>query len=50
MKFKGTKNFSIKELEYSDTARKYNIDNTIPDELEPNAKRLLEFVQDMRDK
>lgn len=50
MKFKGTKNFSIKELEYSDTARKYNIDNTIPDELESNAKRLLEFVQDMRDK
>lgn len=50
MQFKGTKNFKISELEYSDTAKKYKIDNTIPDELESNAKRLLEFVQDIRDK
>lgn len=50
MQFKGTKNFKISELEYSDTARKYKIDNRIPDELESNAKRLLEFIQDIRDK
>lgn len=50
MQFIGTKNFKISELEYSDTARKYKIDNRIPDELESNAKRLLEFVQDIRDK
>lgn len=50
MQFQGTKNFKISELEYSDTARKYKIDNTIPDELESNAKRLLEFIQDIRDK
>lgn len=50
MQFKGTKNFKISELEYSDTARKYKIDNRIPDELESNAKRLLEFVQNIRDK
>lgn len=50
MQFKGTKNFKISELEYSETAQKYKIDNTIPDELEGNAKRLLEFVQGIRDK
>lgn len=50
MKFKGTKNFKITELEHSDTAQKYKIDNRIPDELESNARRLLEFVQDIRDK
>lgn len=50
MQFKGTKNFKISELEYSDTARKYKIDNTIPDELEANAKRLLEFLQDIRER
>ena len=50
MTFQGTENFKISELEYSDTAKKYKIDNTIPDELESNAKRLLEFVQGIRDK
>lgn len=50
MQFKGTKNFKISELEYSDTAKRYKIDNRIPDELEANAKRLLEFLQDIRDK
>lgn len=50
MQFKGTKNFKISELEYSDTARRYKIDNTIPDELESNAKRLLKFLQDIREK
>lgn len=50
MKFKGTKNFSISELEASTTAQKYKIDNTIPDEFEGNARRLLIFLQDLRDK
>lgn len=50
MTFTGTKNFKIKELEYSNTAKQYNIDNTIPDELEYNAIRLLTFLQDLRDK
>lgn len=49
MRFQGTENFKISELEYSDTAKTYKIDNTIPDELESNAKRLLEFVQGIRD-
>ena len=30
MTFKGTENFKVSELEYSDTARAYKIDNTIP--------------------
>lgn len=50
MQFKGTKNFKVSELEYSDTAKKYRIDNTIPDELEFNVKRLLAFLQDLREK
>ena len=50
MKFKGTKNFSIKELEASATANLYKIDNKIPDELESNVKRLLVFLQDLREK
>lgn len=49
MKFKGTKNFSVKELEASDTAKRLKIDNTIPDELEHNAKRLLNFLQGIRE-
>lgn len=50
MKYQGTKNFKISELEYSDIAKKYKINNTIPDEFEFNAKRLLEFLQDLREK
>lgn len=50
MTFKGTENFSVSELEYSDTAKKYKIDNKIPDEFEYNAKRLLTFLQDLREK
>lgn len=50
MRFKGTRNFKVSELEYSDTARKYKIDNTIPDELEYNTQRLLNFLQDLREK
>lgn len=50
MTFQGTENFKVSELEYSDTARAYKIDNTIPDELENNAKRLLLFIQDLREK
>lgn len=44
----GTKNFSKKELEFSETANKLKIDNTIPKEFEKNAKRILEFVQEIR--
>lgn len=49
MKFKGTKNFSVKELEASNTAKRLKIDNTIPDELEHNTKRLLNFLQGIRE-
>lgn len=49
MKFKGTRNFLVKELEASDTARRLKIDNTIPDEYEYNTKRLLSFLQGMRE-
>ena len=49
MKFKGTKNFSVKELEASDTAKRLKIDNTIPDDLEHNTKRLLNFLQGIRE-
>lgn len=50
MVFKGTDNFKVSELEYSDTACKYKINNTIPSELEFNVKRLLFFLQDIREK
>lgn len=50
MTFTGTENFKIAELERSDTANVYKINNTIPDELEHNAKRLLLFLQDLREK
>lgn len=50
MTFKGTDNFKVSELEYSDTARQYKINNTIPSELEFNVKRLLFFLQDIREK
>ena len=48
MNFTGTKNFRISELEASSTARKYKIDNRIPSEYLSNAKRLLEFLQDLK--
>lgn len=47
--FIGTKNFSKAEFEYSDTAKKYKIDNTLPTELESSAQRLLIFLQGIRD-
>ena len=47
--FTGTKNFSIKELENSETARKYKIDNSIPEEYMKNAEDLLNFLQGLRD-
>lgn len=50
MKRYRTKNFTFEELEYSDTANRLNINNTIPKELEDNARRLLDFLQDMREK
>lgn len=49
MRFKGTKNFSIKELEASTTAEQLKINNTIPDEYINNAERLLKFLQGLRD-
>lgn len=49
MKFKGTKNFKVSELEHSDTAAKYKINNTIPDEYEDNVIRLLTFLQSIRE-
>ena len=47
--FIGTKNFSRAEFEYSDTANKYKIDNTLPVSLESQAQRLLIFLQGIRD-
>lgn len=49
MRFQGTKNFSIKELEASTTANQLKIDNSIPDEYMNNAERLLKFLQGIRD-
>jgi hypothetical protein len=49
MQFIGTENFKVSELEYSDTARALKIDNTIPDDLEENTKRLLKFLQGIRE-
>lgn len=50
MNYKGTRNFKVSELEASDTAKRLKIDNRIPDEYEYNTRRLLEFLQDLRDK
>ena len=50
MKRYSTKNFTFEELEYSDTANRLNINNTIPEELEDNARRLLDFLQAIREK
>lgn len=50
MKFVGTKNFTLSELEKSETAEKYKINNSIPQEYKNNARRLLLFLQDLRDK
>lgn len=50
MKYRGTRNFKVSELEASDTAKRLKIDNRIPDEYEYNTRRLLEFLQDLRDK
>lgn len=47
--FIGTKNFSRAEFEYSNTANKYKIDNTLPISLESQAQRLLIFLQGIRD-
>lgn len=43
------KNFTFEELEYSETAKKNEIDNKIPQNLENNACRLLELLQKIRD-
>ena len=45
-----SKNFSYKEFENSDTAKRVGIDNTIPYELRPNVKALVDNVlQPLRD-
>lgn len=44
-----TKNFTLEELQASETARTHGIDNKIPKELMPNAQRLAEFLQQLRD-
>lgn len=48
-KFKRTKNFTINELTASTTATKLGIDNRVPSKLLNNAKRLLDFIQEIRD-
>lgn len=45
-----SKNFKYSEFEYSDMAKKHGIDNTIPSELKPNVKALVDNVlQPLRD-
>lgn len=45
-----SKNFRYSEFERSDTAKKYGIDNTIPEELKPRIKELVDNVlQPLRD-
>lgn len=45
-----SKNFSLSEFEYSDTARQRGIDNTIPEEAKANIQSLVEdIVQPIRD-
>ena len=45
-----SKNFKYSEFERSDTARTYGIDNTIPEELKPRIKALVDNVlQPLRD-
>ena len=45
-----TKNFSRAEFEASSTAKKHNIDNTIPDKYKYNLIRLANMLQIIRDK
>lgn len=45
-----SKNFRYSEFEYSDTAKKHGIDNTLPEDLKPNVKALVDNVlQPLRD-
>ena len=45
-----SKNFSYKEFEHSDTAKRMGIVNTIPYELKPNVKALVDnILQPLRD-
>lgn len=45
-----SKNFSYSEFEYSETAKRNGIDNTMPDELKPRTKALVDNVlQPLRD-
>lgn len=44
-----TANFRLSEFERSETATQHGIDNSVPDALLPNVKRLAEFLQELRD-
>jgi hypothetical protein len=43
-----TKNFTLEELTFSETAARKNIDNTIPEEYMSNVQKLAEGLQDVR--
>ena len=45
-----TKNFSLKEFEESDTAKKLKLDNSIPEKYMDNVQKLAELLQKIRDK
>jgi hypothetical protein len=48
MSIAGTQHFSQTEVEHSDYAIEHNIDNTLPEELEGNAQRQCEFLEELR--
>ena len=43
-----TKNFTLEELTFSETAARKDIDNTIPEEYMSNVQKLAEGLQDVR--
>jgi zinc D-Ala-D-Ala carboxypeptidase len=43
-----TKNFTLEELTFSETASRKDIDNTIPEEYMSNVQKLAEGLQDVR--
>ncbi|MBF0675600.1 D-Ala-D-Ala carboxypeptidase family metallohydrolase [Pseudomonas sp.] len=45
-----TRSFTLAELERSDTARSLRLDNGVPAELLPSARRLAEWLQALRDR
>ena len=48
MSIKGTTHFSQKDVEHSDYAIAHGIDNSLPEELEANAQRQCEFLEEVR--